>query len=214
MVCTGRHAGDSSSMTSGRVGWRVTPNISCRRAETAGDGAVAAGPLADALAAEAVGVQGAQVALGEGQREADARLARVAVEVGRDEQRRGAERVVGRERGALAAGEEVSWREARPALADAIGIGERERRARGEAGAGAVPHQRAQAPRFGADGGEGRVSARPARQRLEAAGEVTQRAERVPPETVSGRRPPVRGRNSLSYAQRSGGQRPGKNPWV
>ena len=81
----------SSSAAVTALGRRLRPGtvLERQRAEhqpLAGDHRpVAARPFADPLAAQAAGMQGAEVALGDRQRQADRRLARVAVEVGGDE---------------------------------------------------------------------------------------------------------------------------------
>ena len=125
---------------------------------------------------EPVGVQGAEVALGDRQRQADRRLARIAVEVGGDEERRGGERVV-RGRGARPCRRKAD--SAAPARAGAGRCG-RDRRAtarrRATSPAPWPPGaERAEPPRLGAEGGEGgrdRRAASPVAERREAEREV------------------------------------------
>ena len=117
-------------------------------------------------------MQPSEVGLRHSEAEAYRRLARVAVEVGGDQEGRGAEGIAGGQRRALPVGEQVARGEARPPLRDPVGVGERQRRSGREAPARTGRRQPPQPPRLVADRAERRVAA----------------AERVEPEPERPRR--------------------------
>ena len=189
----GRRRGARAATALGR---RVRPGAVLEREGAehqplAGDhGAVAARPFADLLAAEAVGVQRAQVAT---RRPAAPGGSRPRAGRRRGRRRRASGAAASGsssgQRGALAAGEQVARRRARAALADAVGIGERERRAGGEAGPGAR-----RAPSARRRFASARIAARAAGSACAGAGRAARRAgargrQAAPPGRAAGRGP-------------------------